>query len=145
MRCRSNISDALSVRSLRKEYRLFGRLNNTKHAAHVLDSGTAAVDIGGFDEICFCVVSEYISGDELGVWLENYRKENGGPLSAQDFFLMARKLTEALSEIHQAVVVHGDIWPPNIVIREKTEPVFIDFGQSVIRKEVAISTSDENS
>jgi len=47
---------------------------------------------------------------------------------------LAHAIAIGLADIHQRRVVHGDIWPPNIFIREEDDgsirPIFIDFGEA---------------
>lgn len=47
---------------------------------------------------------------------------------------LSRSIALGLADIHQRRVVHGDIWPPNIFIRQDSDgapyPIFIDFGEA---------------
>jgi serine/threonine protein kinase len=47
---------------------------------------------------------------------------------------LAQCIATGLADIHRRRVVHGDIWPPNVFIREdstgRPAPIFIDFGES---------------
>lgn len=54
-------------------------------------------------------------------------------LSASEFFLwIARRLASALAHAHQRGIVHGDLKPANILIRNDGEPALIDFNLSQI-------------
>jgi serine/threonine protein kinase len=124
------------------EFRLFTRLRGVRSAASVYDIGPFYVRIGDTDERSCFLVSEYVQGQRLDKWRREPQRE---PFSAEDFFKWARSLAEALSEIHQAGIVHGDIWPKNIIIRNDAKPIFIDFGQAVIRAELTRPDKSERS
>jgi len=138
-----------------KEYRTFDQLADAKSAAHVYDIGVVKVPIGEFREPSLFVVYEHIKGERLDTYVDRMATTHGrrGVQSVALFFDLARKLTEALAEIHQAGVVHGDIWPKNIMLRKTIilrengdpmsggsicgDPIYIDFGQAVVRREIA--------
>jgi serine/threonine protein kinase len=72
---------------------------------------------------------------------EKYKSEKGVPIdnwtgmsSPDKWIQLARGLATGLADIHKRRVVHGDIWPPNIFIKENENknpfPVFIDFGEA---------------
>src|SRR5205807_897467 len=46
-------------------------------------------------------------------------------------------LADAVQQVHWKKVIHGDIWPENILVRENGEPVLIDFGQAAFRDAAA--------
>ncbi|MEX2284884.1 MAG: RIO1 family regulatory kinase/ATPase [Gemmatimonadota bacterium] len=77
---------------------------------------------------CHFVVSEWIRGERFDLWrgAQDLPTENS-------FFVWARRLTEAIGEIHRAGIVHGDVWHNNIIVRDDVDPVFIDLGQSIFR------------
>lgn len=77
-------------------------------------------------------MQQLIIGEPLYTYL-NCRLGSQGIPNANIFFGWAKKLIECLIEIHQRQIVHGDIWPPNILIQENGNPVFIDFGQALFR------------
>ncbi len=47
---------------------------------------------------------------------------------------VAAQIARALADIHLRRVIHGDVWPPNIFMRDGPDPhaVFIDFGASFV-------------
>jgi serine/threonine protein kinase len=97
------------------------------------------------------MVQEYVPGRNLAVFMDD-EFGNGskgsfrGIDSVELFFEYASKLAKALLQVHQRQVVHGDIWQENILVRRHDEeqihtrndrsaflPVFIDFGQALLR------------
>lgn len=57
-----------------------------------------------------------------------------GIADGREWLRIATMIAEALTDVHQRRVVHGDIWPPNVFVRDQdgADPhvVFIDFGES---------------
>jgi serine/threonine protein kinase len=78
-----------------------------------------------FDEFDLpCMVMEYIEGEDLGKCLERM-----GVLPEADALLYMRQIGDALKVIHRKGLLHRDIKPRNIMIRNgKSEAVLIDFG-----------------
>ncbi len=71
-----------------------------------------------------CMVMEYIAGEDLGKILKVR-----GILSENEAVLYIRQISDALTVIHAKGLLHRDIKPRNIMIREgKLEAVLIDFG-----------------
>jgi hypothetical protein len=56
-----------------------------------------------------------------------------GVSSIDDFFRIARDLAMTVREVHRRGVVHGDIWPDNIMVRSDGRIILIDFGQAILR------------
>lgn len=91
------------------------------------------------DELVFLwyEVYELIRGQSLENWC-NGQARNGkfrGLLDLGQWLRLARQLFDILHDIHCCRIVHGDLWPPNIMITPDTEvapdgvrPVVIDFG-----------------
>jgi eukaryotic-like serine/threonine-protein kinase len=72
----------------------------------------------------WCMVMEYIEGEDLGRYLEK-----NGKLSEAKAIAIITKVGEALSSIHQKGFLHRDIKPGNILLRSSNlTPVLIDFG-----------------
>jgi len=72
----------------------------------------------------WCMVMEYIEGEDLGRYLEK-----NGKLSEAKAIAIITKVGEALSSIHQKGFLHRDIKPANILLRNSdSSPVLIDFG-----------------
>ena len=71
-----------------------------------------------------CMVMEYIEGEDLGLYLQKV-----GALSEAEALLYIRQIGEALTVIHRKGLLHRDIKPRNIMLRQgKPETVLIDFG-----------------
>jgi serine/threonine protein kinase len=68
---------------------------------------------------------------QQGVPVDNWN----GMSNHSKWIKLATALAIGLADIHERRVVHGDIWPPNVFLRdlppdENIEPVFIDFGEA---------------
>lgn len=65
-----------------------------------------------------------------GVPVDNWR----GMTDPEKWLTLASAIAVGLADIHDRRVVHGDIWPPNVFIRQLSDgtiaPVFIDFGEA---------------
>lgn len=79
-----------------------------------------------FDEgLLPCIVMDYIPGETLARRLER------GILEEEEALHYIRQIGEALKAVHKKELVHRDVKPGNVVIREGTrEAVLIDFGIS---------------
>jgi parallel beta-helix repeat protein len=69
------------------------------------------------------IVMEYAEGDTLGEYLD--RK---GSLSQSEIEGILFPMLEGLGMVHGASFLHRDIKPGNIIIRDDSSPVLIDFG-----------------
>jgi serine/threonine protein kinase len=87
------------------------------------------------------MVQQLIQGENLDVYLASVYG-TGEPrtfsgLPAHDFCRLATQLASALRDIHSRLVIHGDIWPDNIMVRDSDKkPVLIDFGQAAFRQAI---------
>ena len=73
----------------------------------------------------WCIVMEYIQGKTLDALV----KESDGYLSTKEALHYIKQIGEALKAVHSKGLLHRDIKPQNILIRENTqEAVLIDFG-----------------
>lgn len=127
--------------SLALEAQTLTRLRGLDCVAHVLDLGSHKIRISrergarGLFEAPF-LVYEYIEGASLRKHLRSVYAPSGtfrGVGLADDFFRLARDLASVVREVHRRGVVHGDIWPDNIMVRPDGRLVLIDFGQAILR------------
>ncbi|MDJ0569873.1 MAG: serine/threonine-protein kinase, partial [Pleurocapsa sp. MO_192.B19] len=76
------------------------------------------------EEGLWCMVMEYVEGEDLGRYIEK-----NGKLSESKAIAIITKVGEALSSIHEKGFLHRDIKPANILLRTlDLTPVLIDFG-----------------
>lgn len=73
------------------------------------------------------LTTELIDGKTLGAWTNRH-----GPLGPAHAVALTEALLDAVDHCHQNQVVHRDIKPDNIVLRNSspTDPVLVDFGLS---------------
>jgi eukaryotic-like serine/threonine-protein kinase len=70
------------------------------------------------------IVMEYIAGRPVKSYLEKT------PLGADDVAEIGAKIAFALHDVHRQHVIHLDLKPSNVILREDGEAVLIDFGLS---------------
>jgi serine/threonine protein kinase len=78
-------------------------------------------DVGRDGETCF-IVSEWIDGENLAVWIQRQ------PLSAREGARIVAEIAGALAHAHQRGFVHRDIKPANIVLDGRGQAFLTDFG-----------------
>ena len=72
------------------------------------------------------IVLAYESGADMSQWL----KRMGRPPSQEELDRMLTPLLSALEEVHRHNMMHRDISPDNLLIRDDGRPVLIDFGSA---------------
>lgn len=78
--------------------------------------------------LCYLyVITEYIHGTTLSDILKV-------TLNMDTIYDILYKIIKALALIHKYDIIHGDIKPDNIMIRENKQPVLIDFGLSCLKQ-----------
>ncbi|MEI3649702.1 MAG: serine/threonine-protein kinase [Dolichospermum lemmermannii FEM_B0920] len=78
------------------------------------------------DENLWCIVMEYIEGDNLATIVQKY-----GVLTEQEAIKYIQQIASALQEVHRQNILHRDVNPANIIKRKnKQEVILIDFGIS---------------
>jgi serine/threonine-protein kinase len=70
-----------------------------------------------------CLVMDFIPGESL--W---HLVRHTGALSETEAVEYIRQIGSALSVVHQKKLVHLDVTPPNIMVRDNGTAVLIDFG-----------------
>ncbi len=76
------------------------------------------------EEPLWCMVMEYIDGEDLAS-----RVENQGALLEAEALRYIQQIGEALTVVHNNGLLHRDVKPQNIMLRSgKSEAVLIDFG-----------------
>lgn len=70
-----------------------------------------------------CIAMEYVAGEDLWKWVEKR-----GILSETEALNYIRKAGEAVIVVHEKGLLHRDIKPQNIMVRDNQDAVLIDFG-----------------
>ena len=70
-----------------------------------------------------CIAMEYVAGEYLWKWVERR-----GILSETEALNYIRKVGEAVIVVHEKGLLHRDIKPQNIMVRDNQDAVLIDFG-----------------
>lgn len=112
---RDSLPDLESRRRFEREARLTAGLRHPGVVA-VYDFGAEA---GGSSWIVY----EYLSGRSVEDWLREH-----GPGDDERVRLWGAILARALAAVHAAGLVHRDVKPGNVVLREDRDPVLCDFG-----------------
>jgi serine/threonine protein kinase len=88
------------------------------------------------------LVQDYVAGKTYRDLLEE-RKSSGGTFTEQEVWQLLCSLLPVLEYIHNQGIIHRDISPDNIILRElDNKPVLIDFG---VVKELATRLQSPNS
>ncbi len=99
---------------LRRESRLLARLDHP--------SVTRLVDAGLDDQAGPFLVMEWVDGADLSDWLTQANPDLETRLE------LFEQVAEAIAHAHQRLIVHGDIKPNNIRIRDDGSVKLMDFG-----------------
>ena len=70
------------------------------------------------------LVMEYEAGRNLRAYLQ----DRGGVLTDHELEAIARPVCEGLHELHSVGLIHRDVKPDNLLIRQDGSPVLLDFG-----------------
>jgi serine/threonine protein kinase len=113
------------------------QLDGLECVPKLYDVGTAHVCLGDtFEEpstVQFLVM-ELLDGCSLDKYLTSQYAGIGGRFmgvhGADVFFAIAKQIGHGLLKLHRRGVIHGDIWPPNIMMCGGAIR-FLDFGQSI--------------
>ena len=72
------------------------------------------------------IILTHETGRDLGVWLHELRR----PPTQQEMDQLAAPLLDGLNALHNKTILHLDLAPTNILIRENGTPVLVDIGAS---------------
>jgi hypothetical protein len=80
------------------------------------------------------LVTDYVAGKSLG---------SAMPLEPRRAARVARKLADALAYVHERSVLHRDLKPDNVILRDdaEDEPVLIDFGLAWVEDAIRLTRS----
>ncbi len=70
-----------------------------------------------------CIAMEYVAGEDLWKWVEKR-----GFMSETEALNYIRQAGEAVIVVHEKGLLHRDIKPQNIMVRDNQDAVLIDFG-----------------
>lgn len=79
---------------------------------------------------------EYIEGGALQGYVEKH-----GPLSEKHALRLIRQLAAALDYVHKRKILHLDVKPANVMLKDKDTAVLIDFGISKHYNEKGVQTT----
>jgi class 3 adenylate cyclase/tetratricopeptide (TPR) repeat protein len=97
-------------------------LQEARRLARLRHPGIVAVHDVGVQEGQLYIVSDYLDGPDLWLWLRDNRP--AWPEAAR----IAAALADALAHIHARLIVHRDVKPSNIILTADHAPVLVDFG-----------------
>jgi tRNA A-37 threonylcarbamoyl transferase component Bud32 len=96
-------------------------------AANLLHPHIVAVFDSGQDGPLHYIASAFVPGRSLADVLAE-TTESGKRLDLREAVQIVRKLAEALAYAHEQGVVHRDVKPGNVMLREDGQPLLMDFG-----------------
>ncbi|MGD2109349.1 MAG: protein kinase [Phycisphaerae bacterium] len=122
--------DPERVARFEREAKLLASLNHPNIAA-----------IYGFDDSdgTRFLVMEYVEGQTLADCLKT------GPLALEDALDIARQMAEALEAAHEQGVIHRDLKPGNVMLREDGSVKVLDFGLAKAMSEEPSSSATADS
>jgi class 3 adenylate cyclase/tetratricopeptide (TPR) repeat protein len=97
-------------------------LQEARRLARLRHPGIVAVHDVGVHEGRVYLVSDYLDGPDLCLWLRDNRP--AWPEAAR----IAAAVADALAHVHARLVVHRDVKPANIILTADHAPVLVDFG-----------------
>lgn len=118
---RGAMSDGIFAQRFLQERETLGRLNHP-HIAGLIDGGATK-------EGSPWLAMEHVAGVNLVDYC------NQEKLSAQGTIKLLLEVAEAVQFAHQQLIVHRDIKPGNIMVREDGHPVLLDFGIAKLLEE----------
>ncbi len=105
--------DQKQVRNFENEARTISRLNNP----NIL----TVHDFVYVDNTSF-IITEFIEGETLRTKLQS------GPLELSSALKIARQIASALAAVHERGIIHRDVKPENIIVKDDGHVKVVDFG-----------------
>jgi serine/threonine protein kinase len=84
---------------------------------------------------CDFIVMEFVEGKSLGEFIDEK------PLPAADTLRYALQAADALSQAHEAGIVHRDVKPANIMVTKKDQVKILDFGLAKLMEREDVDAS----
>ncbi len=82
--------------------------------------------VADLDEACF-LFTDWVGGQSVGDWLRFYRNDEDEIVSEDVFFGLFLPILDALTAAHDVGLVHGNISPETLMIRDDGSPVLVGF------------------
>jgi serine/threonine protein kinase len=138
-----------NVERFQNEAQLVSKFRNIDdpRLARILDAFALSIKVtNDFSFSIPVIVQEFIEGDTLEVWANReFKKDRSNLKSRSDqsrWVQLAKHLSEILDIVHHSGIVHGDIWPSNIIVKNNGIPVLVDFGESFLIDRKATKTNE---
>ncbi|KAM7257073.1 hypothetical protein ACFE04_012814 [Oxalis oulophora] len=88
------------------------------------------------EEICPCIIAEYLSGGTLSAFLQRKRNHAINKLPFTEVVQFALDIARGLTYLHSKKIVHRDIKPDNILLDNNGRIKIADFGVACIESEI---------
>ena len=108
-----------------KEDSIFNELKVLQGVDH---PGLAGIADFFEDRDSYYIVSDYVNGVSLDIFLKRHIEAFGSPLHIASVFKIMKQLSDVLVFLDGKGIVHGDIKPSNIMITPDMKAVLVDFG-----------------
>jgi class 3 adenylate cyclase len=100
-------------------------LREARQLAHLSHPGIVTVHDAGVQDGRHYIVSDYLQGVSLKEWLAHHRP------SWHEAARIVADVADALAYAHARRTVHRDVKPDNIILKDGTAPVLVDFGLAI--------------
>jgi len=102
-----------AVELFKREAEVLQQLNH-RGIPRVEPDGSFTLQLEGKTELLYCLVMEFIEGENLEKWLEQRGYQ---PITQEQAIDWLKHLTEILDRVHDKLYFHRDIKPFNIMVR----------------------------